>query len=152
MKVNQKLHQAKLAKWVTLLQDQASSGLPVKEWRTLNDVTIHAYYYWKRIAKEAYISSIIPEIVPLPAVLIQESPSCSSDQPSLDLRKPEDASGHFSHFSPPGLCDSRNSHNVNKDPLPSPSTLSVSIGDVRIEIGGSASDDLVFKTHSGSPL
>ena len=87
MKVNQKLHQAKLAKWVTLLQDH----------------------------------------------------------PSLDLRKPEDASGHFSRFSPPGLCDSRNSRNVSKDPVPSPSTLSVSIGDVRIEIGSSAPDDLVLK-------
>ena len=37
MKVNQKLHQAKLAKWVALLQDQASSGLPVKEWCAQND-------------------------------------------------------------------------------------------------------------------
>ena len=73
MKVNQKLHQAKLAKWVALLQDQASSGLPVKEWCAQNDVTVHAYYYWKRLAKEAYINSIIPEIVPLPAVQIQES-------------------------------------------------------------------------------
>ena len=145
MKVNQKLHQAKLAKWVALLQDQASSGLPVKEWCAQNDVTVHAYYYWKRLAKEAYINSIIPEIVPLPAVQIQESPSCSSDQPSLDLRKPEDASGNFSHFSPPGLCDSHNSRNVNKDPVPSHSTLSVSIGDVRIEIGSSAPDDLVLK-------
>ena len=62
MKVNQKLHQAKLAKWVTLLQDQASSGLPVKEWCAQNDVTIHAYYYWKRLAKEAYIHSIMQSV------------------------------------------------------------------------------------------
>ena len=127
MKVNQKLHQAKLSKWVTLLQDQASSGLPVKEWCDQNDVTIHAYYYWKRIAKEAYINPIIPEIVPLPVTQTQELPSCSSDQPLPELRNAHD------------------SRNVNESPVLSPSPLSVSIGDVRIEFGSCASDELVLK-------
>ena len=92
MKVNQKLHQAKLAKWVALLQNQASSGLPVKEWCAQNDVTVHAYYYWKRLAKEAYINSIIPEIVPLPAVQIQECSLLFSYNSSLSMWN-----GHRTH-------------------------------------------------------
>ena len=145
MKVNQKLHQAKLAKWAALLQDQASSGLPVKEWCAQNDVTIHAYYYWKRLAKEAYISSIIPEIVPLPVAQSQELPSSCPDQSSPELYKLPDPENPSGQLSPLDLRNSRDLSNVNKAPVLSQSPLCITAGDVRIEIGSSVSDDLVLK-------
>ena len=65
MNTNQTLRQATLAKWSTIFQEQPSSGLTIKEWRLQNDVYIHSFYYWKRIAKEEYLKSIMPEIVPI---------------------------------------------------------------------------------------
>ena len=51
MKSNQKIHQANLSKWTALFQEQADSGLTIKEWCNQNSLSIRAFYYWKRIAK-----------------------------------------------------------------------------------------------------
>ena len=67
MNTKQKLHQQNLAMWNNRFQDQAQSGLSVKKWCILNNISIHAYNYWKHIAKEEYLDSILPDIVPLAA-------------------------------------------------------------------------------------
>ena len=69
MKAKEKVRKANLTQWSTKFQDQASSGLTVKEWCSQNNVSVYAFYYWKRIAKEAYVDSIIPDIVPVASSL-----------------------------------------------------------------------------------
>ena len=87
MKSNQKIHQANLSKWTSLFQEQADSGLTVKEWCSQNSLSIHAFYYWKRIAKEAYVSSIMPEIVPLPIESLQPIPASDDEHELYKLRE-----------------------------------------------------------------
>ncbi len=65
MNTNQTLRQATLAKWSTIFQEQKSSRLTIKEWCSQMDISIHSFYYWKRIAKEEYLKSVMPEIVPI---------------------------------------------------------------------------------------
>lgn len=121
MVTNQKLRQAKIAKWTSLLNDQAASGLKVTDWCKENNLSIHAYYYWKRIIKEEYIQSILPEIVPI-------------------------SSGSQDSYSEPAIIptmeshDLRDSHNLRNHT----SSVTISIGDTHIEIGASASDEMIF--------
>ena len=116
MKSNQKIHQANLSKWTSLFQEQADSGLTVKEWCSQNFLSIHAFYYWKRIAKEAYVSSIMPEIVPLPIESLQPIPASDDEHELYKLRE-----------SSPEKSTS----------------VTISIGDIHIEIGVAASDEMI---------
>ena len=123
MNAKQKLHQANLAKWTTLFKEQASSGLTVKEWCDRNSISIHKYNYWKRLVKELYVDSVLPDIVPIaPGPL----PSLSPDPPGSQQAE---------------LCNSRDSY--NSPDLLDPGCVSIIIGDIRIEIGSSASDEMV---------
>ena len=58
MNVNQTMPQANLSKWTALLHEQRQSGLTIKDWCSQNNVSIYAFFYWKRIAKDAYVQSI----------------------------------------------------------------------------------------------
>jgi hypothetical protein len=118
MNAKQKIRKANLSKWADLVHDQQASGLTIKAWCDQNNVSFHAYNYWKHILKEEYVNSILPEIVPLskPEVI----PAQETDS-QLKLRELRDS------------CDSYN---------PS-QTITVSIGDVRIEIGSAASDKMI---------
>ncbi len=120
MNAKQKIHQANLNKWAALIHDQKESGLTVDKWCAREGVTKHAYNYWKRILKEEALSSVaLPDIVPiLPPVA---APS------SYPVPYPADPSR-----------DSRNS--CNMAPV---SNIAVTLGDIRIEIGPNASDDLI---------
>ena len=120
MNTKQKIHQAKLAKWAVLIKDQSDSGLTVRQWCAEKGYTLHAYNYWKHLLKEEALKSIsLPEIVQL-----QQS----------DQGKPELP---VTNFSPePDIPDSRKS-------CPVSSSLSVSFGDIQINIGPSASDDVI---------
>ncbi len=122
MKATQKIRQANITKWSALFHDQAASGLTIKEWCSQNNVSIHAYYYWKRIARESFVDSIIPEIVPVCA-----------DPPPVPL--PEHTAPALIPNNLSNLYDSRNS-------TCSDSVL-ISLGDIRIEIGVSASDEII---------
>ncbi len=122
MKAKEKVRKANLTQWSTKFQDQASSGLTVKEWCSQNNVSVYAFYYWKRIAKEAYVDSIIPDIVPVAASL----PAFS--EPSVD--------------TPQQLPNSRDLYNFSKST--SHDTITISVGDTRIEIGASASDEMIL--------
>ena len=78
MNTKQTIHTAQLEKWAALIQDQAKSGLTVREWCSLNNLTIHKYNYWKHLLKEECVSSLLPEIVPvsIPAACeVQSIPS-----------------------------------------------------------------------------
>ena len=123
MNAKQKLHQANLAKWTSLFQEQASSGLTVKEWCAQNNISIHTYNYWKHVVKEVYVDSLLPDIVPVAPVPV----------PSLPL-DPADSQKFESFHS----LDSRNSCNSMDS-----GCVSIVIGDIRIEIGSSASDEMV---------
>lgn len=118
MSAHQKIHQANLTNWASLFKDQAESGLTIKEWCLQNNVSIHKFYYWRRQAKESYVDSILPDIVPM------SLPSTASNSDPLPVS-----------LDP---CDFNNSRNLLKS-----SPVSLTIGDIRIEIGSSASDAMI---------
>ncbi len=126
MDANTTIHQANLAKWNNLFLEQKSSGLTIKEWCSRNDVSIHAYYYWKRIAKEEYVKSFIPDIVPLP-VSADPIPDTFS---TVESSQAEHELYNLCNFS---------------EPLSLNSAISISTRDIRMEIGPSISDALVSK-------
>ena len=131
MKSSQKIHLAKLSEWSVRFQEQTSSGLSIKEWCSRNDVSLYAFQYWKRVAKEAYLDSLIPEIVqiseaPAPATPVQppaDLPACSSDE----------------------FRNSRKLYNSDNSDASDPQPISLSLGDVRIEFGTSSTDEDIFR-------
>ena len=125
MNAKQLLHQQNLAMWNDRFQDQAQSGLSVKKWCILNNISIHAYNYWKHIAKEEYLDSILPDIVPL-AAPTDPLPDYSLEPPLATPAIPSPVSSESR--------DSLNSHNKHE----------MSLGDIHIEIGPSASDELIL--------
>ncbi len=142
MKATQKIRQANLTKWAALFQEQAASGLRVKDWCAQNEVSINAFYYWKRIAKEAYVNSIIPDIVSLPSSDSQELSPSSHEQSSHDLYKLCDST---ESFNPPTSHDLRNLRDSGKTTSTSPSPVSITVGDIHIEIDSAAPEDLILK-------
>lgn len=129
MNARQKLHKANLAKWTALFQEQASSGLTIKDWCAQNNISIHTYNYWKHAVKEAYVDSLLPDIVPIAPGPLTSSPL----EPPIP-RQPEALGLHNS-------CDSRNS--LDSCNLMDSGCVSIVIGDIRIEIGPSVSDEMV---------
>ena len=124
MNTNQTLRQATLAKWSTIFQEQQSSGLTIKEWCSQNDVSVHSFYYWKRAAKEEYLKSVMPEIVP---VSIPSEPLPVVPAPTEELE--------LYNFN--NSCNSSNTPSV---------PFFISMGDIKIEIVASAPDALITKT------
>ena len=119
MSAKQKLRQAKLSEWTIVFQNQADSGLTVKEFCSKNNISIHAYNYWKHVTKEAYIDSLLPEIIPI------SEPSCPVPMDKAEISEPLSRD----------LSEARDL----KNSFP----ISIMINDIRIEIGSSASDDMI---------
>lgn len=115
MNVNQTLHQANLSKWSALINEQQSSDLNIKKWCLENNQSLYAFYYWKRILKEKYVKSVIPNIVPI-------TPKTISSEPDHGLESRD-------------LYNSYN-HRLTESISVYPKTVSVSIGDIKIDIGG----------------
>ena len=61
MSTQHTLHQIKLQQWASVLREQASRGMTAKAWCQNNNLSIHAYNYWKRLLKEEYLESAIIE-------------------------------------------------------------------------------------------
>lgn len=123
MNTRQKIHDATLSKWLDILRDQRSSGMTVKDWCADNGISIHAFYYWKRIAKASYVDSVLPDIVPLPAPSLPEV-TCATCT----------------------TCATTSDGSHNPDDLKNSSDpITVSIGDISISIGGSPTDDLITR-------
>ena len=84
--------------------------------------------YWKRIVKEAYVDSILLDIVPISILDIQSSPSIpvQPDSSSHELNKLHDL----------------------REPDPAhasvPEDIIVSIGDIRVEFGANTSDNTIL--------
>ena len=155
MNAKQTLRQATLAKWSTIFQEQQSSGLTIKEWCSQNNVSIHNFYYWKRIAKEEYLKSVMPEIVPISIpsdpVPIVPAPEASASTEELELYNFNNSSNTapaVSEASAPAeqleLYNFNNSCN-SSNTAPTPVPISISMGDIKIEIGASAPDALITK-------
>ena len=127
MTAKQKLHQTNLSLWMARFNAQAASGLTIREWCSQNSISVHAYNYWKHIAKESYIDSVIPDIVPLetsqPSSLLQQTDSSVSDTPVVS-------------------SESRDSLELSAASLARP--VSIVIDDTRIEIGANASDEMII--------
>ena len=129
MNAKQKIHNALLTKWLTLFDEQAASGLTVKDWCAANNISIHKYNYWKHAAKEAYVDSILPDIVSIPVT--SPSPAIHSELSTDD------------HSACPVSCispDSLNSCN-SSDHCP----ISISTKDFRVEVFPSASDETILR-------
>ncbi len=120
MNTSSQIRQAKLAKWAALIKDQSENNLQVKEWCDQNNVTIHAYHYWKHKLKEMAVRSMMPDIAPLP-VTPQATPS--SLVPVQETALPESR-------------DSRN---------PISSSVCLTLGDIRIEFGSITTDEEIFR-------
>ena len=100
MNTTAKIHQAKMAKWAALIKEQSESTLTVKEWCDQNNVTIHAYHYWKHRLKELAVRSMMPDT---------------------------------------SLHESRDSRDTIS------TSISVSLGDIRIEFGKNSTDEEIFR-------
>ncbi len=124
MNAKQKLHQSKLESWTLLIQAQAESGLTVKEWCAQNNLTIHAYNYWKHQLKEAYVDCCMPDIVQVPASA-ETSTAVSGGQSSGVL------------------CESRESRNSRN--LCDTQAVRISTADVDISFSSAASDDMILR-------
>ena len=123
MNAKQKIHQAKMAKWAALIKDQAESGLTIRQWCNQTGYTFHAYNYWKHLLKETALKDVtLPEIVPLspPSVITPSlpAPTHNVEVPSHDLRELRESTKVIS-------------------------PVSISLGDIHIEIGSNASDDVI---------
>ncbi len=125
MNAKQKLHQAQLTRWAALIKEQTESGLSIREWCRQNNKSFHAYNYWKHLLKESVVDSVLPDIVPISQPLIPTPQT--SNQPLLI----------------PSSAPSYNSPDLYKAPPTTLSPISISLGDVRIEIGPNASDDVI---------
>lgn len=117
MKAKQIIHQAKAAKWASLIKEQTESGLTIKQWCARSGHSFHAYNYWKHVFKETALENVdLPDIVPL-----NSPPVATLEEHSLK---------------------SPDSYKSREQINPSSSIL-VSLGDIRIEIGAPASDDMI---------
>lgn len=128
MNAKEKLHQARMTKWAALIRQQMESGLPIKEWCIQNNQSFHAYNYWKHLLKETIVDSVVPDIIPItPSTgIVSSHTSGIAATPSRELSE--------SHNSP----DLINSYNSMAS-VP----VSISLGDVCIEIGPGAKDEVI---------
>ena len=76
MNVSKVTHQVKLDRWTTLLNEQKSSGLSVKDWCSQNGISRDRFFYWKRKLKESLIESVLPDIVPV--AIPASTPGCTT--------------------------------------------------------------------------
>lgn len=125
MNVNQTMHQANLSKWTALFHEQRQSGLTIKDWCSQNNVSVYAFFYWKRIAKETYVQSILPGSVPQPDQL-----SCIPGTTIAADEKHE-------------LYDLSNLRHHKPQPAPAP--ITILLDNFRITFDADASDDRIFQ-------
>ncbi len=65
MNAKQKHHQSNLALWTSRFKEQKESGLSIRSWCLENNISMYAFNYWKHLAKEEYVDSLLLDIVPL---------------------------------------------------------------------------------------
>ncbi len=90
MNSKQKIHQASLNKWATLIHDHKENGLNVQKWCEREGISKHAYNYWKHLLKEEALKSVdLPDIVPIlpPATVPSSHPATLPTDPSHESRE-----------------------------------------------------------------
>ena len=116
--------------------------MTVKDWCAQNNVSPHAYYYWKRLAKEAYMDSVLPEIVPIALPATDDNALSEAPHFPAEAHSPNDSRD---------LYNSRNSYNSpdtlnTKSPVSAASeNVTISVNGIQINIDTTASDDLIFR-------
>ena len=130
MNAKQKLHQTKLSQWAVHFQKQADSGLTIKNWCDQNNISIHTYNYWKHALKEEYVSTVLPDIVPVTS-LVSPLPA-SKDIPNTY--------GSIIQSGLPRSLDSRESRDSCDT-----SQIHVTIGDASISFASSVSDEMICR-------
>lgn len=137
MNANKTFHHANLSKWAAIFQEQKASGMTVKDWCAQNNISHHAYYYWKRLAKEAYMESVLPEIVPI--ALPSADVNASSEAAELPISSNKNSD------------DSHNSSSISGSDLPLPPVsapsepVKIFVKGIQINIDTTASDDLIVR-------
>lgn len=132
MNANAKLHQLHLEQWTARFRDQAASGLSVKDWCTQNNFTIHNYYYWKRVLKEEYVDSVLPDIVPILQPAVNDTQQFPVTPPSASAPVSNDQS-----LFTKDLHNLYNSLNYN--------SIHISCRDFSIDLGTDVSSDVLSK-------
>lgn len=84
MNARQKLHQAKLNEWAAAFADHKTSGLTIRQWCDQNNVSFHAFNYWKHLLKEEVVSQVLPDIVEVPVPALSASPGIRHDTNSAN--------------------------------------------------------------------
>ncbi len=138
MNANKKIHDANLLEWAALIKEQSESGLTIADWCSQKGISKDKYFYWKRLVKEACLDSVMPEIVPLNAGPIDSQSSIPM------LPEPTPPSNFDNLPNSHNLLNSRESRDLYNS-CHSADTISVFMGDIRIEIGSNASDELIAK-------
>ena len=126
MNTRQKLHQIKLQEWLERFQNQAGSGLTVKDWCLQNDISIHTYNYWKHKLKEEYVQSTLPDIVPLSTSQLPVA-NHNSTVPTQSLN-----TCNYSSYNSLELSDSLD-------------TIHIACGGVQLSVGSSVSDEHLLR-------
>lgn len=80
MNTTQKLHQAQLNEWAIRCKEQKDSGLTVRKWCEENQISIHAYNYWKHLLKTEMVDQMLPDIVPIALPVSQEPVAVTPDR------------------------------------------------------------------------
>lgn len=87
MNTSQKLHQTKLNEWANRFKEQKASGLTIRKWCEQNQLSIHAYNYWKHLLKKEVVDQMLPDIVPIPLpVPSQEPGAAATDRANCTIR------------------------------------------------------------------
>lgn len=135
MNANKTFHQANLSKWAAILQEQKASGMTVKDWCAQNNISHHAYYYWKRLAKEAYMESVLPEIVHI--ALPSADVNASSEAAELPISSNKNSDNSHNSSSTSGS-------DLPLPPVSAPSEpVKIFVKGIQINIDTTASDDLI---------
>ncbi len=110
---------------IWLISPDPNSGLTVNEWCSQNGYSKHQFYYWKQIAKTAYVKSILP--------LESETTTVSTipDQKPLELYNLSESSDNCP--TEPQTYHEASDH------------ISVFFNDVRIDVTTQATDEFIAR-------
>lgn len=61
-KVTKVKNELSLLNWQHMIEDKNQSGLSIRKWCELNNVSTHAYYYWLRKIREKAIDQLPAEV------------------------------------------------------------------------------------------
>ena len=118
-----------MSELVSRFSAQAQSGLTVKDWCSQNQISFHAYNYWKHKIKMLCLDNVIPDgsdIVPLSLPSVSASIPLPSSKPSVSF--------------------------TSKRRCPETGPAYISMDDIRMEVSPSISDDKLLRILKASVM